>query len=55
MDQPIVVTPEEMVKALLSCAGEASTHTMKATLVLAPFVVFMTTTINWVSLARSAT
>lgn len=55
MDQPIVVTPEEMVKALFSCAGKAQTHTMKATLVLAPFVVFMTTTTNWVSLAGSAT
>lgn len=55
MDQPIVVTPEEMVKALFSCASDAPTHTMKATLVLAPFVVFMTTTTNWVSLARSAT
>ncbi len=55
MDQPIVITAEEMGKALFSCAAEELTHTMKATLVLAPFVVSMTIKTNWVSLARSAT
>lgn len=55
MDQPIVVAPEEMVKPLFGCACKAPTHTMKATLVLAPFVVFMSTKTNWVSLARSTT